>query len=60
MSTCPECNCQIKDNRCTNPDGCLYQGSGWNEQQRTAAWANHPGEEERTVGAQYDYTGREA
>ena len=56
--TCPECNYQVKNQKCTNKD-CSYQGPGWTEQQRADAWVNHPGEWDRTSGAYYDYTGRE-
>ena len=55
--TCPECNCKVEQGRCTNRDGCAYRGPGWTPEQRRKAWAQH-GVEERTVGAQYDHTGR--
>lgn len=55
--TCPECNFEVKYQKCTNSD-CNYRGIGWSEQQRTEAWQQH-GEWDRTIGAQYDYTGRE-
>lgn len=56
--TCPLCNIEVKDNKCTNSDGCNYRGPGWTLQQREKAWRNY-GQEERTTGAYYDYTGRE-
>jgi hypothetical protein len=58
QKTCPECNYRIYNHRCTNPDGCNYRGPGWNTEQRKKAWAMH-GEWDRTVGAQYGYTGRD-
>ena len=57
--TCPLCNSEVRDGLCTNRDGCQYRGQGWSSEQRTDAWARYGGVEERTVGAQYDYTGRE-
>jgi hypothetical protein len=55
--TCPECNTEVKDNKCTNRY-CTYRGPGWTLKQREHAWTMH-GTEERTTGAYYDYTGRE-
>lgn len=56
--TCPECNFQVINRKCTNPDNCGYRGPGWTMQQRSEAWSKHSGEWERTSGAYYDYTGR--
>ena len=56
--TCPECNSEVKEGRCTNYGYCTYRGKGWTKEQRADSWARH-GVEERTTGAQYDYTGRE-
>lgn len=59
-STCPLCNFPVTRYKCTNPDGCLYSGPGWTDEQRQHAWAMQRSQTaDRTVGAQYDYTGRD-
>lgn len=58
VKTCPECNCRVVDNKCTNRDKCPYRGPGWSLAQREKAWRGH-GVAERTTGAYYDYSGRE-
>jgi hypothetical protein len=56
--TCPKCNMAVLNNKCSNKDGCSYRGPGWTLKERGAAWRNY-GQEERTTGSQYNYTGRE-
>jgi hypothetical protein len=53
-NTCPECNCIVLQDKCTNKY-CNYHGKGWTLEERSKAWANHGVEYRSAGGSIYEY-----